>query len=124
MKASEMLDYKNWAVVGSVTNNMKYAYKILFALKNSGYTVKGVNPRAKEDEICKSLSEVDYKIDVLDLCINPKVGIEIVKEAKELGIDKILIQPGAESEEILNYCKENNITAVQGCALVELSNRK
>ena len=124
MKASEMLDYKNWAVVGSVTNNTKYAYKILFALKNAGYVVTGVNPRAKEDEICKSLSEVDYKIDVLDLCINPKVGIEIVKEAKELGIDKILIQPGAESEEILNYCKENDITAVQGCALVELSHRK
>lgn len=119
-----MLDYKNWIVVGSVTNKMKYAYKILFSLKNAGYTVKGVNPRAKEDEVCKSLSEVDYKIDVLDLCINPKVGIGIVKEAKELGIDKVLIQPGAESEEILNYCKENNITAVQGCALVELSNRK
>ena len=48
----------------------------------------------------------------------------MVQEAKELGIDKILIQPGAESEEIINYCKENSIEAVEGCALVELSRLK
>jgi len=44
-----------------------------------------------------------------------------VKQAKELGIDKVLIQPGAETIEILDYCRENGITAIEGCALVELS---
>ena len=43
-----------------------------------------------------------------------------MKEAEELGIKYVLIQPGAESNEILNYCKENSITAFEDCALVQL----
>lgn len=123
MQASEFLNYKNWVVVGDVLNSTKYAYKILNALNNANYNANGVNPRGVEGEVDKSLSEIDYNIDIIDLCINPKSGISIIEEAKSLGIDKILIQPGAQSEEILDYCMENGIKAVQGCALVELGNR-
>mgnify|MGYP003297504316 CR=1 FL=1 len=62
----------------------------------------------------------EFDIDVIDLCINPKLGLEFIKEAKELGIKNVLIQPGAESDEILEYCKENNINAIEDCALVQL----
>lgn len=120
MNAGTMMDYKNWVVVGDVLNESKYASRILRALKNADYNTSGVNPRVESDEACKALKDVPYKIDIVDLCINPRNGIEIVKEAKELGIDKIMIQPGAESNEILNYCRENNIEAVQDCALVQL----
>lgn len=123
MNANELMKYKNWIVVGDVLNSSKYAYKILNALKESGYNVFGVNPRGKSEDIYLKLSDVKYKIEVIDLCINPLIGIEILKEAKNLGIDKVLIQPGAGSMEILDYCKRNNITAMEGCALVELSNR-
>ncbi|MCJ7689967.1 MAG: CoA-binding protein, partial [Clostridiaceae bacterium] len=64
-----------------------------------------------------------YKIEVLDLCINPNKGIKIIQEAHELKIDKILIQPGADSTEILNFCRDNGIEAIEGCALVELRKR-
>jgi predicted CoA-binding protein len=122
MKAQEFLNYKNWAVAGDVLNSSKYAYKILNSLKAEGYNVVGVNPRASDGEVYKNLKEAGT-IEVLDLCINPKSGIELVKEAKELGIKYILIQPGAESDEILEYCKESDIVAIEGCVLVELSNR-
>lgn len=71
--------------------------------------------------IYQILVHASYKIDVVDLCINPLTGVNVVKEAKELGIDKVLIQPGAESEDIIDYCNKNGITAIEGCALVELS---
>lgn len=122
MKAQDLMNYKNWVVVGDVLNSSKYAYKILHKLKDNGYNVSGVNPKAKDGDICKSLKEVSYKIEVIDLCINPSLGIEIAKEAKILGIKYILIQPGAESEEILNFCRDNEIIAIEGCALVELNN--
>lgn len=121
MKASELLEYKNWVVVGDVLNSTKYAYKILNALQNKGFNVSGVNPRITDEKIFKSLKKVPYNVEVIDLCINPKNGMDIVKEAKELNIDKILIQPGAGSEEILNYCRNEGITAIEGCALVELN---
>lgn len=121
MRAHNLLKYKNWAVVGDVANPAKYANKILNRFANQGYNVTGVNPRSNVDEVYKSLSDVPYKIEALDLCINPIAGLEIVKEAKDLGIKRILIQPGAESKEIIDYCKENDINAIEGCALIELS---
>lgn len=121
MTAHELLNFKNWVVVGDVSNPSKYAFRIINALKEAGFKTEGVKPNDKSGELYKSLKEVPYKIDVIDLCINPALGINIVKEAKELNIDKVLIQPGAESEEIIKYCSSNNITAIEGCALVELS---
>lgn len=120
MNISELFKEYNWVVVGDVTNKVKYAYRIFNALKSEKYNVAGVNPKANEDGIFNSIKEVDFKIDVIDLCINPKVGLQIVKDAKKIGVNKILIQPGAESEEILIYCKENNIVVMQGCVLKQL----
>jgi predicted CoA-binding protein len=122
MKAQDFLNYKNWAVAGDVLNSSKYAYKILNSLEGSGYKVVGINPRSSEETVYKNLTEAG-NIEVLDLCINPKSGIELVKEAAELGIKYVLIQPGAESDEILSFCKNSDIIAIEGCALVELSRR-
>ncbi len=123
MVASEFLNYKNWVVAGNVANNKKYAFKILNSLKDNEFNVAGVNPKSFEGGAYKSLAEVPFSINVLDLCINPAIGIHVVKEASKLGIDKILIQPGAESDEILSFCNNNRINFVEGCALVELSRR-
>lgn len=126
MNTQELLNFDNWVVVGDVLNEEKYAYRILNKLVDFDFNAKGISPSSRNEEVYKSLKEVPYKIDVIDLCINPLKGIDIVKEAHELGIDKVLIQPGASSEEILDFCKESGITAIEGCALVELSyyNRK
>lgn len=124
MQAQELLSYKNWVVVGDVLNKSKYANKILVSLKVSGFNVAGANPRDNSGEAYTSLRNVPYKIEVMDLCINPVAGIKVMQEAAELGIDKVLIQPGAESTDIINFCKEKGIMAIEGCALVELNSYK
>lgn len=121
MEAQEMLGYKNWIVAGDVTNTEKYAFRILHSLKNAGFNVFGVNPRSSSPEVYKSIKDVPCKVDVIDLCINPIAGLQIIKEAAELKIDKVLIQPGAESLDIFDYCRKNGIIFIEGCALVELS---
>lgn len=123
LKASEFLEYKNWVVVGDVLNRLKYAYKILSSLTEADFNVVGLNPSVKTEDAYTSLGDVPYKIDVLNLCINPIKGIKILQEAHELKIDKVLIQPGAESPEILKFCIENGIQAIEGCTLVELRKR-
>lgn len=119
MEAKEIIKENNWVVIGEVTNINKYAYKILEKFKAKGRVVVGVHPKGG-DGVYKTLKDVPYKIEAIDLCINPKLGLEFIKEANSLGIDKVLIQPGAESKEIVDYCNENNIIAIKGCALVEL----
>ena len=121
MNINEMIKLKNWVVIGDVSNESKYAYKILNKFKGKGYIVSGIHPKGG-NEIYTSLKEVPYKIDAIDLCINAKLGINFIKEANELGIKNVLIQPGAESEEILKYCIENSMVAIENCALVQLGN--
>ncbi|SMB83312.1 Predicted CoA-binding protein [Desulfonispora thiosulfatigenes DSM 11270] len=123
MSGQDFLQFKNWAVCGDVLNENKYAYKITKKLEEHGYNVFKVNPRTKKEEVYTSFDDITEKVDAIDLCIHPKIGINLVKEAKELNINKILIQPGAESEEILNFCQENDIMALEGCVLVELSKK-
>lgn len=119
MIAKELLEFKNWCVVGDVGNSTKYANRIFKKLESKEFNVSGVHPKGGE-QIYETLKEVPYKIEVIDLCINSFSGLKYIKEANELGIDKVLIQPGAESDEIVAFCKENGITAIEGCALVEL----
>lgn len=121
MNAGDLLNYKNWVVVGDVLNEEKYAYRILNALKEANFNVSGINPRDDSGKVYKTLEQVPYKIEIIDLCINPISGLKIIEEAVVLGIDKVLIQPGAESDEILSLCKNKGIIAIEGCALVELS---
>lgn len=121
MDVKEMMKLKNWIVVGDVVTEGKYANKILNRFKEKGYKVSGVSHKIGEN-VYDSISKVPFNVEAIDLCVNSKHGINYLKEAKELGIRYVLIQPGAESEEILNYCKENNILAIENCALVQLSN--
>lgn len=121
MNIENLIKLKNWVVIGDVSNEAKYANKILNKFKLKGYKVSGVHPKGGKN-IYTNLKDVPYTIDAIDLCINAKLGIKYLKEANELGIKNVLIQPGAESNEILTYCKENSINAIENCALVQLNN--
>ena len=124
MKAGELLNFKNWVVVGDVLNSDKYAFRILSSLKDAGFNVVGVNPKDNTGEVYKTIKEVPFNIEVVDLCINPIKGLAILKDVQLMSLNKVLIQPGAESEDIISYFTENNIVAIEGCALVELSRYK
>lgn len=121
MILKKIMEKKNWVVIGDVTNPEKYAHKILNRLKEKGYQADGVHPKGGKG-VYKTLSEIKKPIEVIDLCIHPKLGIGYVKEAATLtGIEYILIQPGAESDEIIAFCEENNLKCFKGCALVGMN---
>jgi len=115
MTLQEIMSYKNFIVIGSTDNPEKYAYKIKDKLIKNGYNVHCVN---KENPI----NNIKEEIDIIDLCINPKLGLDILKSYSGLlKIKGVLIQPGAESEEIKEFLKENKVDYLEGCALVGIS---
>ena len=67
-----------------------------------------------------TLEECPQPIDVVDLIISPTMGLGIIDEMVDLGISDIFIQPGAESEEVLEKCLQSDIRVHQGCVLREL----
>ena len=124
MRASEALNEKKWAVVGDVTNPDKYAYDICNKLKEKGHDVHRVNPKGCADpSVHNSLKDVPEKVDVVNLVINPALGIDTVKEMKELGLKRVFIQPGASSPDIVDYCNANDIEVIRGCVLAEYRGR-
>jgi len=118
------LDKKNvFAVVGASRNPEKYGHRVYRDLKEAGYTVYPVNPNADEvlgDKCYPKLESLPVKSDVVDLVVPPKVTEEVVKECKSLGIRKVWMQPGSESEKSVEFCKKNGIEVVYGvCVMVE-----
>ena len=113
MDLETIMNYKNFAVVGNTLDSEKYAYKIKENLKFYGYNVYGVH---KEYSTIDSIEE---EVEVIDLCINPILGLKYLKETNK-NYKAVLIQPGAESEEIKEYLKSINKPFLEGCALIGL----
>ena len=111
----EFMAQKKFAVVGATDNPEKYGNQIVKNLIKRGYEVFPVNPRLKEVEglACyASITEVPVKVDVVDFVTPPAATESILKECKGLGLDRIWLQPGSESEAAITYCHDNNLKAV------------
>ena len=113
MELKEIMALSRFAVLGDTLNPEKYAYKIKHALLEKGYTVY---PVGKE---LASLNDIPDDIDVIDLCIHPTKGLNLLQECKK-PFRCVLIQPGASDEALLAYLQEHHIPYLDGCALVGL----
>ncbi|MFW6294295.1 MAG: CoA-binding protein [Halanaerobium sp.] len=114
---------KNWAVVGATTKENRYGYKIVKKLKENDYNVFPVNPKFEKVEGLKcydDLSSIETQIDVVDMVINPKHGINVMKEINDLGIKHVWLQPGTRSQEIRDFAAKNNIEIVEDCIYARL----
>lgn len=110
MTLKEVMEKQNFVVVGDTLNPEKYAYKIKSTLQQNGYTVFAVGKELP------SINSVNDDIDIIDLCINPVKGLALIKECKKQ-FSCIVIQPGAESDELLAYLNNNDVPYIQGCVL-------
>jgi predicted CoA-binding protein len=111
-----------WAVVGASQDRSKFGNRVFRSLRDAGYTVYAVNPKGGELEGTKvypSLADLPQLPEVIDLVVPPSVTEQVVKEAHRLGLTRIWMQPGAESEAAITYCHEQGIQVVDGaCAMV------
>jgi uncharacterized protein len=119
----DFLDQKVFAVVGSFRNESKYAYKIFRDLISQGYEVFPVNPGKSEVEgrkCYKSISDIPVTVDVVNVVTPPVVTEAILKECLERGIKRVWLQPGAQSQKAIDFCRENNIEVIHDvCVMLE-----
>jgi predicted CoA-binding protein len=112
-----------FAVVGVSHNPKKYGHQVYKDLKAAGYTVYPVNPTIDEvlgDRCYPSLRELPEKPDVVNTVVPPAVTEQIVVECKALGIDKVWMQPGSESEKAIAFCEKTGINVVHDvCIMVK-----
>jgi predicted CoA-binding protein len=111
----EFMSQKRFAVVGATDDKNKFGYRIFMNLRNRGYEVYPVNPKLKELEgiVCYGkLSYIPVKVDVVDFVVPPAVTEKVLRECRILGLRRIWLQPGSESQSAIKFCNENNMQVV------------
>ncbi len=123
----EFLRSRVFAVVGVSTNKEKYGYKVYEDLKQGGYIVYPVNPMYPDifgEKCYPDLDSLPEEPEVVEFVCPPDVTSKLVKRLPALGVDKAWMQPGAESEEAISFCKEHGIKVLHDiCVMVERRRR-
>jgi predicted CoA-binding protein len=119
-----------WAVVGASSDRTKYGNKVLRCyLQQKKTPVHPVNPNAREVEgltAYPSLAALPEPARAASIITPPEVTETVVREAAELGIRYLWMQPGAESPRAIELAEEAGIELIAGgpCLLVVLGYRE
>ena len=117
----EFMAQKKFAVIGATDNPEKYGNQIIKNLKGRGYEVYPVNPKLTEVEGIKcypALGDIPVKVDIVDFVVPPAVTEAILEQCVELGLDRIWLQPGSESEAAIKFCNDNNLKVVHSVCVM------
>lgn len=113
MELEQVMEQTSFVVVGDTLNEEKYAAKIKHAMLEHGYQVQCVGKELA------SLNDVTGEIDIVDLCIRADRGLELLRSC-EKPFKSVVIQPGASSDELVQFLQERQIPYIDGCLLVGL----
>jgi predicted CoA-binding protein len=122
-RIEEFINKRVWAIVGASHNPAKFGNKIVRDLHSAGYIVYPINPKQGEIEGLKvyaGLADLPEKPDVVDVVVPPAVTEKVVRQVQELGLPRVWMQPGSESEDAVRFCEENGIAVVHdACAMIQ-----
>ncbi|HEX8235033.1 MAG TPA: CoA-binding protein [Abditibacteriaceae bacterium] len=109
------------AVIGASTNRRKFGNKCVRAYKERGDTVYPIHPVHEEVEGLKayhSVLDVPGEIEVASFYVPSQVGIRVLEECAQKGIAKVLLNYGAESDEILQRAQQLGIETSVTCSII------
>jgi len=118
----KILNQKHWAVIGVSNNPTKYGNKVYTQLKKAGYSVYAINPGLESidgDPCYPSLAALPNVPDAVSVVVPPKITERVIEDCISLGINKVWMQPGSESEEAIRNGEEHGIAVIhEQCVLV------
>lgn len=118
-----------FAVAGASRDRAKYGNKVLRCYQQNGRVVYGVHPLETEIEGARcvpNLAALPERIDGLSIVTPPAITEQLVEQAAQLGIKRLWMQPGAESERAITRAHELGLELIAGgpCLLVALHYRE
>ena len=112
---------KTVAVIGASNDRAKFGNKAVRAFRQQGYTVYPVNPKEKEIEglaAYQSILDVPVRPQMVSVYVPPPVLVNILPDIAAKGCDELWLNPGAESEEVLDEAKRLGLKVVQACSIM------
>lgn len=111
-------------VLGASPKPERYSNKAVKLLIDKGYEVLPVNPRCREVHgvtTLKDLSEISGEVYAISVYLNPESCMDYIKEIQRISPQKVILNPGTESDELETKLKDEGITAVKVCTIVLLT---
>ena len=109
---------KTIAVVGASANIKKSSYIVMDYLQSSGYKIIPVNPfhvgtKILGEHVVSKLSDIETKIDIVDIFRPSKDAPEIAKQSVNIGTNTFWLQLGISNLEAKKIAISANIKFVQ-----------
>ena len=125
-RIDDFLSGEVFAVAGASTNREKYGNKVLRAYLQNNLVAWPVHPKEEEIEgvACSpDLASLPEPVHGLSLITPPAVTEKLVEEAAKVGIKRLWMQPGAESDAAIARAEALGMSVISGgpCALVVLN---
>jgi predicted CoA-binding protein len=111
------------AVIGASRDRRKYGNKALRAYVESGLKVFPVNPKEQVIEGLKAypnLQAIGEPIDFVSLYVPPAVGLQLLPAIAELKPKEVWLNPGSESEDIIDAAVDLHLRAIVACSIITL----
>jgi len=117
------MNSKNVAILGASKNPERYSNIAQKLLKEKGYIVFPINPGYEKiyNAVCyKSISDIKENIGTLTVYMNPDRLQGLIDEIIKKKPDRIILNPGSESEIIKEKFVSKGIAVIEACTLVLL----
>jgi uncharacterized protein len=112
------------AILGASADRSKFGNKSVRAHQQQGYTVYPVNPKADVIEgltAFRSLADVPAgKLDRISVYLPPQVGLAILPEIAARGCDELWLNPGSDSDELVEAARAKGLNVIQACSIVDV----
>jgi predicted CoA-binding protein len=114
------------AVIGASNARHKFGNKAVRAYLRQGWTVYPVNPNESTVEGLATfahVTDIPGAIDRAALYVPPAVGEGLLDELAAKGIKELWVNPGAESDALLERAEALGLGPISACAIVDIGER-
>ncbi len=113
----DFLAQKRIAFVGVSRNPKEFANTVYNALRDRGYELYPVNPKAQKvegDQCYPSVDKLPGPVDGAMVMVQPQATLGVMQGCAEAGIRRVWLGNGAVSAEAVKFGREHGISVVDG----------
>lgn len=112
------------AVLGASPKKERYSNKAIHMLRSHGHRVIPVNPGHREIEglpVVSRLTDINQPVDTVTVYVGPDHIGPLISDIVKLKPARVIMNPGAESDELTRALDQAKIPHLEACTLVLLS---
>lgn len=111
------------AILGASPKPDRYAYRAMLLLREHGHRAIPINPAYDQvlgEKCYRSIVDVPDKIDTVTFYLSKARSSSLIEEIVSVKPRRIIMNPGAENDDLAAKARAQGIEAVEDCTLVML----